>query len=223
MPVPVSPLRLQGRSVPVPVGYPAFPARRPAPIPAALRPAIKHSGRARSGTSQGRTTRQMELLPWISSLWRQRMRGNAKASSSPLEIPLQTSLFGAGVAQDGLTAPRDAGRVEFPGRSTATMSKPQGPQGTPSLWEWDIPDTTPRVGSHEVTVAASGATRSEDTGTHHGAAYHWCRAVHSHLGTRGEERRGVSTWLLLALSSLPHSMALLCQGCGAPAWGLHPL
>lgn len=122
------------------------------------------------------------------------------------------------MAQDGLTTPRDAGGVEFPGWSTATMGKARGPQGTTSPWEWDIPDTTPRV-----TVAASGATRREDTGTHHGAAYHWCRAVHSHLGTRGEERRGVSTWLLLALSPLPHTMAPLCQGCGAPAWGLRPL
>lgn len=120
------------RSVPVPVGYPAFPARRPAPIPPGLRPAIttqRHS-QVRHWPGEGQRDRRSSSLgsppPGARGC-----RGDAKASSSPPEIPVQTSLSGAGVAQDvscGLTAPRNARKVEFPGWFTAIKGKARGPQ-----------------------------------------------------------------------------------------------
>lgn len=66
---------------------------------------------------RGRTTGQTEQPPWISCPQHHSMRGDAKASSSPLEIPVQTSLPEAGVSQDisyELTTPSNARRVEFP-------------------------------------------------------------------------------------------------------------
>lgn len=125
------------------------------------------------------------------------------------------------MAQDvsyGLTASRDAGRVELlPGWSTATMGKARGPQGTPSPWEQDVPHTA--RGSVAV-VAAGGATGVRAQGLTTGQL---TIGVGQSIATWGREERrgerGVSTWLLLALSPLPHGVGPLCRGCAAPAPG----
>lgn len=96
---------------------------------------------------------------------------------------------------------------------------------TTSPREQDIPHTTLRVHGHEVTVATTRLVEPRGVRTQALTMGQLTIGVGQSIATWGQEERRegrVSTWLLLALSPLPHGVALLCRGPAAPAQGLRP-
>lgn len=184
MPVPVPhPGAAWEGSVPVPVGYPAFPPTpMPAPIPPGPKPAIT-SRKAKPGQAlaRGRGTRQMEQLPrpkGSSPLRRRGMcvGGGCRSQHPPrVEMPVQTSPPGAG---------RGSGRV--PAEPASSRPLPVPPRACGLTPPGPAVRDASRAGS--LPAGSTGFTAGQGTGPPWGTTSPRERdAPHTTTGLGGHE------------------------------------
>lgn len=189
-------------AIPVPVGYPAFPAPSPAPIPPGPRPANtkrKHS-KVRIWPSRGGARQTAAPAPHLGTCWghpSQPQAGDA-TSNLPEQSWLQHTIY------PSQHEPRDAGCWPH-GTGCPAWGVPVGTTPSPSFCPARVPtqrgSLCPGSGcpSHSPDSVSSYDRGARAMSTHHRAAYQCCRAIHSHLERREGGWLAPGCWWLCPL------------------------